>query len=29
MLPANAHIDRLKEEIYKGDNAQQICNLII
>lgn len=28
-MQANAYIERLKEEIYKGDNAQQICNLII
>lgn len=28
-MQTNAYIERLKEEIYKGDNAQQICNLII
>ena len=28
-MQSNAYIERLKEEIYKGDNAQQICNLII
>jgi type IV pilus assembly protein PilB len=29
MLKTNVHLERLKEEVYKGDNAQQICNLII
>jgi type IV pilus assembly protein PilB len=28
-MQTNSYIERLKEEIYKGDNAQQICNLII
>ncbi|MFB0965641.1 MAG: GspE/PulE family protein [Patescibacteria group bacterium] len=28
-MQSNSYIERLKEEIYKGDNAQQICNLII
>lgn len=28
-MQPNSYIERLKEEIYKGDNAQQICNLII
>ncbi|MDQ1343841.1 MAG: type pilus assembly protein PilB [Patescibacteria group bacterium] len=28
-MQPNVYIERLKEEIYKGDNAQQICNLII
>ncbi len=26
---AQTNIDRLKEEIYKGDNAQMICDLIV
>ncbi len=28
-MQTNPHLDKLKEEIYKGDNAQEICNLII
>jgi type IV pilus assembly protein PilB len=29
MTQTNFHIEALKEEIYKGDNAQKICDLII